>query len=467
MNGLLHGAATIAGRGRVRASSLRSEPVLRERADKLAETFSGAGRPPQPVDLDLIRRKLMEAAQGADFAPITDRDWRKAAWVLFDGTPGSTLAENAAVFQTYQRWLGGRDRRSDYQRLIGAWLHAFNPVRYSEGAARLIRRACEHWPDWPWAQRHQLHALFSAKSGPAALAEAVFDSTEPVSVALKKTGFSEFLQTGGYAQEVCRHLMTRSGRQIALAQSEARALQILQRLADWAAPAPGTSLRFPSTKEKLAESLLLPWESGVDPPTNVKRGLTGLLVGALSDPRIEPAKWFGIDERVTALLRRWLVGETIESFIRIISRTADPRHWQHRRDFWMRYYKAGHIAEAWVALGSQGQALAMGDDNLRRSHGRLSGDAVLGNHSVLLMRIGDLVIADWSHNGKCRINNRSDQAAPKLYQGDYKGRELRYSRTGALGAELGAFVHHGSDTWGWQARVSEAIHRNTRIAFPD
>ena len=47
--------------------------------------------------------------------------------------------------------------------------------------------------------------------------------------------------------------------------------------------------------------------------------------------------------------------------------------------------------------------------------GRLSGASP--EQSVLLLRMSGVTIAEWSHNGSCRMWLDGNKDAPKLYQG--------------------------------------------------
>src|SRR5207253_11110998 len=57
------------------------------------------------------------------------------------------------------------------------------------------------------------------------------------------------------------------------------------------------------------------------------------------------------------------------------------------------------------------------------AHGRLAGGDP--DHCVLLLRIGTAVIAEWSHNGTCRVWLENDKYCPKFYRNQYSRAELR------------------------------------------
>src|SRR5262249_46073877 len=63
-----------------------------------------------------------------------------------------------------------------------------------------------------------------------------------------------------------------------------------------------------------------------------------------------------------------------------------------------------------------------GNRDLQGSYGRLGdGNA---NHSVLLIRIGDLTFAEWSHNGKLRAWPNDSKNVPALFRAKYFRSEL-------------------------------------------
>lgn len=137
----------------------------------------------------------------------------------------------------------------------------------------------------------------------------------------------------------------------------------------------------------------------------------------------------------------------------------EKRMWRYRRKFWSAYLP--HITDAWVAFGSQGEHLAREtarrtEDNNFKRFGLLHG-AVAGTHAVLIMTIGDLTIAEWSHSGKCRMWLRGHPNAPKLYASHYRAEDLRWS-------EWWEASHTGNEAYGWQGKFAEKIRRETGVS---
>jgi EH_Signature domain len=79
------------------------------------------------------------------------------------------------------------------------------------------------------------------------------------------------------------------------------------------------------------------------------------------------------------------------------------------------------------------------------------------DQAVLLLRIGDLTIADWSHDGKLRIWRRGT-AAPELNLKSYSAPDLRLDSDFEL-------VHLPPD--GWQQRTEAYIRRHTGIEISE
>ncbi|MBL0295612.1 MAG: OmpA family protein [Betaproteobacteria bacterium] len=174
---------------------------------------------------------------------------------------------------------------------------------------------------------------------------------------------------------------------------------VIARLLDWA-----KRLASPVQKSRhrvaFADALLKPWYRK-RPPDTVKSTLITFFVGAYGDPRMEGHRqyqWKGVAPEAISVLMGWLAGDTLRGFMRVLERTADEI-WSFRRKFWMAFYDAGHIEEAWLALGSDARLVArkLLVDERGMGFGRLEGGAA-PNQSVLLLKIGHLVFTEWSHN---------------------------------------------------------------------
>ena len=77
---------------------------------------------------------------------------------------------------------------------------------------------------------------------------------------------------------------------------------------------------------------------------------------------------------------------------------------------------------------------------------------------MLLLSIGDLVIADWSHNGRLRIWRRGNKRAPDFNLDAYLATDLRADSDFET-------VHLPPD--GWQGKTEVHIRRHTDIRLSE
>jgi hypothetical protein len=218
-------------------------------------------------------------------------------------------------------------------------------------------------------------------------------------------------------------------------------------------------------KGMLAEALLKPWLDS-DPAEDTKRKIADFCVEILGDPRFDAFSWSRVGAAEKSVLLRWLTGRTLDAFFDVLRNTADSI-WQHRQVFWIRYYREGHITEAWAILGPDAHRYV--NRNYRGAdlaYGRLVGKSDEAQ-SVLLMRMGDLVFCEWSHNGKLRVTSVEGPLAPKLYKKSYDASDLKFtslsflSNTGHV-HEDGLPHLHSENRW-WQTTAAAFIAKRLGV----
>jgi hypothetical protein len=217
-------------------------------------------------------------------------------------------------------------------------------------------------------------------------------------------------------------------------------------------------------KALLATALLKPWLQ-LEPAEILKKKIGDFCVEILGDPRFKGFNWTQVNEAEKTLILRWLTGRTLEIFFDVLKNTADSI-WRYRQEFWTPFYRKGHITEAWVVLGPNAHRYAQrhyeGSDLI---YGLLSGKSDDGQ-SVLLMRIGDYLFCEWSHNGKLRVAPQNEARAPKLYARYYDADDLYFrseqfvSNTGTIHEGLPHL--HSEKKW-WQTMAASFISRNLGI----
>lgn len=222
-----------------------------------------------------------------------------------------------------------------------------------------------------------------------------------------------------------------------------------------------------------ADALLGAW-SGRQPEEAVRRALLDFFIAQYGDPRTggnRQIRWDGVSDVALAVILRWLAGDTLRAFIKVLQQTADEI-WEYREKFWMAYYDAGHVDEVWLALGRHARLKARDIDRSegRRRYGALEGVGVQREHSVLLIKIGDLVFSEWSHSGSLRALAEDDARGPRLYLPTYDGEDIRDA--GSLDFHDGrlqgkSLRHHGSAYGTWQRTARDFIRKHTGIYLSD
>jgi hypothetical protein len=204
----------------------------------------------------------------------------------------------------------------------------------------------------------------------------------------------------------------------------------------------------------------------------VQKALTGTLVRKFDDPRI--SDWPRLagkngEERKAACLstiKRWLSIEYLDLFIRIIEETAVDHQFKPRKRFWLKYFEKGVISDLTLILANDATAVA------RRARGETSDseymkwaslNLALPNQSVLLMRIGDLVIAEWSHSGAMRFWKAGSKDAPEFHSKEYSASVLRNRsiRVKVGGGYRDSIVHTPNGQW--MSSASDAIEFHTGV----
>lgn len=454
-----------------RAASLPEAPATR----RLREQFSGPQKPIVPDHPEALRRRVIQAIRDARLDALPMRDRRASAWLLWTGTPLGTELPGLADMV---RALAGENPRA-LRILIDAWLQHF------DGAKRLVpqcgqfiarRLADRNDPRLQiWRAAHAAHQLFDAARGPALLARHLMQAEAP-GAALAAAGFGEPMRaSGGYMRAVHACVLAEIPALLRSSDAEASLRRVL------AFAAPGGAPRFPDLLGRLADALLAPWLGGQAPAEPVRQAVQGFLLGVMGDPRVYPGRWLAVQDEATRIVRGWLARASLDTFFDVIraEARADPvarRQWRYREAFWRACLtNPNGISEAWVVLGANVRRRAGTSADLDGAYGKLEG----GNssvHAVLLMRIGQLTLAEFNQNGRLRAWPADWKNAPRLYRQRYERDELfggclpfppgPDGRGGEASSE--GLRHIGSDTNYWQSSAAALLHRRTQLRLtPD
>lgn len=354
-----------------------------------------------------------------------------------------------------------RQRKSSDRALILSYLYRLPVEHPAFGQLRTACAAAAANRDWAWRERGIQWTLWNEAEGPIKLGKALTDSDDP-SALLRDAGLDGDLATGAFAQASLLEAMRQSAQQKGtLAEFAGERLLLL-----------ADRIPLGSLKGVLAHALLTPW-TDANCNKDYRFKIQGFLTKQLGDPRMSRASWANHAtqarlawpeaeiEASYAVLRRWLVESSVRDFFDIIDKSTDrPDQWRDRKKFWLAYLDAGAITDAWFALGSiaRNQISRMPGGAAVVPHARVEGAGATSSQSALLMKIGDLTIAEWSDNGRSRFWAEEANAMP-LYRSSYDGMSLRVM---ASGSGFAAIAHQGS----WEGKFARHIYRMTGIRHP-
>jgi hypothetical protein len=417
--------------------------------DRISER-SQVIRPINKIDHDTLLKKLNAAASARQMMNLTVRDMKLASSCLFEGE--KPLADNQPFLEQYLDALRSIRSRGAVKRLIHGYCDHFDPDH--KGIQRIgafLRESISGLSGrWDWPERHKRYKLFDPGQAPRQLAELTIDSLNPRGE-LEKVGLSGQLLRSGLSAHVFLAALKTIQRRL---ETGARAEEVERAIA-WVRADDG-GVYFLAHRAALANTLLLPW-SERDPTQEIRQRIQSYLLDNLDDPRIDGGSWTGTDDAAREVMVRWLAQATLEQFLRVVDRVATKHQWDYRRAFWNAYIEKRVVGNAWVAFGSSGAQVATKIANdtgekLMRLFGTLGGGSA--NQAVLLLSIGDLIIADWSHNGRLRIWRRGNARTPQFNLKSYVAADLRTDSDFDT-------VHLPPD--GWQTRTEAYIRRHTGI----
>jgi hypothetical protein len=432
--------------------SLPGTTRVAEARRELGVRFNSVGALPAQEELAEVARRLRAAAEADTLDETGRRDWRKAAWCLW--LPGHELAELKGFVSHFLERVRRNHRRNEYAALIGAYLREFRAESPEfRAVAAVVRGGVRKW-SWVWKVRQERYDLFDPAKAPTTIAKLVLDDPRKIWKILEDAGLKgEFVgcALARAAHEQLLRLLP------ATLKAERLKPNDLESLLGWSSIRAG-QLRFPASEARIAEALLGCWRER-EPDAETRAVIQKFLLEALGDPRIRAgaARWLGVAEEHKQVLLRWLVGTSLEQFLQIVDQVARPNHWDYRRAFWTAYYRVGAIDEAWVAFSRSGYALAKKCFDGPVGFAGLEGGVQAG-HAVLLLRIGGLVIADWSHDGSCRIWVSGNRKTPNFYR-------TRYRRDDLVNHEDFSQRHVSSERGNWQSAVAGFIRSKTGIAL--
>ena len=374
--------------------------------------------------LERVRREIIAAQRaGSDLSNLPVRVLRDAVWLLWPAT--SDGVNRPELRRAILAHIGSR--KLILRRLIDVWLLQFSrdDDSFVEVGWRIDRQlaAKQSGMLMLWKEIHRAYGLFNATTGPDQLASRILEESEAKTLTACRLD-SPVRATSGYLRAVHFALSARLPKLLTGDHGTdglARAVKFY---------APDSRLRFDEKAPNgaMADAMVSPWlRKQRQPSDQLRSEVLAYLRHYLGDPRVDTRhRWGGVSGETRQVVRGWLSKLSLDAFFDVVgqfaSNTGMDHQWQARKAFWAACLKKDFIQDSWLVLGDNVAKAVAHNRELRGSHGHLAdGNA---NHSVLLMRIGQLTFAEWSHNGKLRAWPVDWKKAPTLFRPSYYRSEL-------------------------------------------
>jgi hypothetical protein len=432
---------------------------LRIVATELADSYGFApAEAPHPADIRIVYQKLISILHGAEsFQKISVKEWKLVPWALVRAVDGNEpLFEVNKAASTILSYVRDNSKYRAVQPLLNVFLMeypysspSFDDLRES-AKSLLINHSLQQLASVKaWLVTNQVMENNAADlSAKRALLMGLPDL-------FNQLRLNKGLEFGRFAELIVQKLLTKLSYFVGNSSSDEQ-LKTINSLLKFLVNDDG-EIKYSSLRIDIADGLLQPFQVA-KPTKKLKKLLKGFFLLHYGDPRIKKGLWVGVSEEAISIFRSWMVEDTMLDFFKLLSHVAKTdatadKHWIYRKRFWNAYLQQGHIAEAWVALGPIAKSAAKEFIGSKGSYASLSGG--LRSHSVLIMKIGSLIITEWSHTGKFRVWD-TNSSAPVLYKRAYDRGNLVY------GFDYEG-AHSGSENGSWQYKLSQRIKDYSRL----
>ena len=434
---------------------------LKKESTRLLSRIERAGEARDQFDRGALVFKLRQISDRRSWSLLSREELRRSILVLAEGQP--PLQEDRRIFKGILREVQKREGAAMCNALVAHYLRHFDSgSRSTRDIAKLLASEVRSRPGLErWKRRNEAYRLFDTRVVTSTLAKEIVGGKESDSL-FHDAGIRGDAVTSGIGRfcfiEGCGRVRSLLSRQ--------KDANLARGLMKWAR-SPDGKLRYPLERGPLAEALLLPWADREPSDPQLQGDIESFLDQTYGDPRFDQSRWSGVSEAAKAVRFRWLARRSLRLFLDVVGEATDrPDQWHYRRAFWEAYMNRGHVPHAWVAFAVGGQAIVnkmIRDsrdvrENLRGSFAQLQSAA--SSHAVLVMRVANLLIADWSHNGSLRIWREGHANAPELYKSIYRGPNLRTQ----CHKTFRHFPVEGTNCW--QNQAHDYIEQWTGIEIP-
>lgn len=420
-------------------------------------------RPPPEFDINASYDAInAEFEKTGSLRGLPPRLRRQAPWVFFaqvDKRPhlGQDPAKLKALFD-----LLHTHRRP---RAVVSLLHRFllyYPLDWKTwdqlrtGTKKLLGQKSQRLEGWR-IRSSRFHYI--ERQGAAKFAKVALKDDMPLSEILTEARLTNELESGRFVRESYIEMLKSLRQTLG---TPGRDSDVLSKILAFSLDSDG--LRFEFCRGDLANALLEPFAMS-EPDPEIRKEIESFLARHYGHPGVQPTRWLGVSRAAQDVMRRWLVGTTLDDFFLILDRTAqqgsqEANRWQYRRAFWGAYYRHGLIRDAWVAAGARARELLQ----RRRRSGMIQYANLYGgtaNDCLLLLKIGGLTIAEWSHTGMCRFWLQGNKSSPHFYREYYEKNAIH------RGDPDEAYRHDNSAAYSWQDEFASYIRANTGASVPE
>jgi hypothetical protein len=409
---------------------------------------------PSRSRLEVVSEKVDDCLLRRSCSTLGRADWRVVPWIMWDGS--KTAGDQDWFLDALFAFISAERPKSVVRALVHAYVYFFDPERTSFHRVALFLKSCistmsDRFAE-TWIGFNNRCELFNPRLAPSCIAQLALASSN-LFESLREVGLTGDQIDGGLARASFSYAYQVVARNLTNVNDQEAIRRAIDQLLSWGT---GTAehFRYQSLFAPMATTLLESLASS-NAASEVQERLVRYFVDKFGDPRLNRAKWHGISKAAFEVAMRILVRATLDDFTRVIDATADPRHWRERKPFWLKYYEIGAIEDAWVAFGPSAVSHAR---HLEKRYALLN-NASDNAHSALILRISDLIIVEWSHNGRCRFFPRGAGAwTPDLYAARYDFKLLHYRSD-----HPGGFLPHMNN---WQFRFAHVIYESTGIQHP-
>lgn len=422
---------------------------------------------PPHIELETLYQKVSRHwFEYTDFSFLLRREKRQLPWLLFypPNKPKQWLSLRQGYIQRFLQWLQTEGQSSAYRATLQQWIQHY-PIQQSLlldeflPAFRKLFLTSSFSLLATWQELCKTFSYLQPQGASAFFQSWYSSEVEPHPAPtefLEQAKLTGILAESNFLLQACHAALHGLKQRLTQRHPDKRAIQ---KLLSFLEHQEG-SLRFAvALRPSVSESLLSPFHNRKDryhyPDPSLPRDF---LLKHLGHPEVNRPYWLGVKEHLRQIMLSWLVRLALEQFFKVIDRTADHEQWKYRKAFWKAYLEKGWISDAWVILGKdarQHTSLLLSEQSF---YGKLTGGGGSRTQSVLLMKIGGVTIAEWSHSGSCRCWFYRHSSPPVLHQAEYHRDEVVYGADFEQG-------HHGKESGRWQGKVAECIAEQTRLVL--